>query len=427
MLRPYQADAVDFLAKRNRGLVLAKVGAGKTLIALTAMLRRTDVNRWLVLAPKRVCEEVWRQERDKWGLRVSMAIATGNAAQRERAFATDARIVVTNYDAIHTLPDLTDFDGVVFDELTRLKDPGGKRYKKLEKAIADLPVRWGLTGSFTSNGLEDVFGQCKIVDQSLLGRTKGAFIQQYFYVVNRDWGLYEPRPGALAQVMERIKPATYLLENKDYADTLPPLHVVHLPCTLTSRRPYDDMKRHYITEFANGEEVSALSAGVASQKLCQMASGFVYNSGTPIWFSLHKFDRLDELLDENQQENTLIVYTFKEELAELKRRYPHLKEIYDPNAVSDWNAGKIKLLAIHPMSAGHGLNLQYGGASMVFLSLPWSLELYEQVIGRLHRGGQTRPVWIYALITGGTIDERIWAALQEKRSVSDAAIEELRG
>lgn len=427
MLRPYQAEAVDFLVKRNRAMVLAKVGAGKTLIALTAMLRRPDVNRWLVLAPKRVCEEVWKQERDKWGLAVSMAIATGNAAQRERAFATDARIVVTNYDTIQTLPDLTDFDGVVFDELTRLKDPGGKRFKSLDKAIADIPVRWGMTGSFTSNGLEDVFGQCKIVDQRLLGRAKGAFLQQYFYVVNRDWGEYEPRPGALAAVMERIKPATYLLENKDYADTLPPLHTVQLPCTLTNRKPYDDMRKHYIAEFANGAEVSALSAGVASQKLCQMASGFVYSAGEPVWFSLHKFDRLQELLDENQQENTIVVYNYKEELAELQRRYPHLREIYSPNAVSDWNAGKIKLLALHPMSAGHGLNLQQGGASLVFLSLPWSLEMYEQTIGRLHRGGQTRPVWVYAMITDKTIDERIWAALQDKRSVSDAAIGELRG
>jgi SNF2 family DNA or RNA helicase len=157
-----------------------------------------------------------------------------------------------------------------------------------------------------------------------------------------------------------------------------------------------------------------------------MASGFVYSAGDAVWYSPHKFDRLDELLNENQQENTIVVYNYKEELAELQRRYSYLKEIYDHGVVSDWNAGKVKLLALHPMSAGHGLNLQYGGCTLVFLSLPWSLEMYEQTIGRLHRGGQTRPVWVYAMITGKTIDERIWSALQDKRSVSNAAIDELR-
>jgi len=425
-LRPYQTDAVNFLRGRDRAMVLAKVGAGKTLIALSAMQARPDVGRWLVLAPKRVCEEVWAQERAKWGIPLSMVIATGAPAARARAFAANARVTVTNYDNIQSLPDLSPYDGVVFDELTRLKDPGGKRFKALDKAIDHVRVRWGMTGSFTSNGLEDIFGQCKIVDKSLLGRTKGAFIQQYFFVVNRDWGDYEPRPGALAAVMERIKPATYLLENKDYADTLPPLHTVQLPCTLASRTPYDDMRKTYVTQFANGTEVSALSASAAAQKLCQMASGFVYSSAAPVWYSPHKFDRLDELLDENQQENTIVVYNYKEELAELQRRYPHLREIYSPNAVNDWNAGKIRLMALHPMSAGHGLNLQYGGATLVFLSLPWSLEMYEQTIGRLHRGGQTRPVWVYAMITDKTIDERIWTALQDKRSVSDAAVDELR-
>jgi SNF2 family DNA or RNA helicase len=426
MLRPYQTDAVNFLRGHDRALVLAKVGAGKTLIALSAMQARPDVRRWLIFAPKRVCEEVWEQERAKWNIPLSMVIATGTPAARAKAFAANARVTVTNYDNIQSMPDLSAYDGVIFDELTRLKDPGGKRFKVLDKAIAHVQVRWGLTGSFTSNGLEDVFGQCKIVDSSLLGRTKNAFFQQYFFCVNREWGQYEPRRGALAEVMERIKPATYVLENADYADKLPPLHTVQLPCTLAARKPYDDMRKTYVAQFASGAEVSALSAGAASQKLCQMASGFVYSAGDAVWYSPHKFDRLDELLNENQQENTIVVYNYKEELAELQRRYSYLKEIYDHGVVSDWNAGKVKLLALHPMSAGHGLNLQYGGCTLVFLSLPWSLEMYEQTIGRLHRGGQTRPVWVYAMITGKTIDERIWSALQDKRSVSDAAIDELR-
>lgn len=426
-LRPYQRDAAMHLASRDRAMVLAKVGGGKTLIALTAMMMRQDVQKWLVLAPKRVCNEVWQQECAKWGLPIELRVATGDPRQRALAFKYGTDAVVTNYDNIQTLPDLSEFEGVIFDELTRLKDPSGKRFKDLYKMIDHIDVRWGLTGSFTSNGLEDVFGQCKIVDQSLLGRTKGAFIQQHFVTINRDWGQYEPRPGALEAVMEKIKPATYLLENKDYADTLPPLHVVRVVCTLPDRKPYEAMKKHYVAEFA-GQDITAVNAAAASQKLSQMASGFAYYgaTGEAVWHSKHKFDRLEELLAENQRENTIIVFNFKEELAELKRQYPHIETMDDKDVVARWNSGSVQLLALHPKSAGHGLNLQFGGSSMVFLSLPWSLELYEQTIGRLHRSGQTKPVWVYAIMAERTIDERIWTALSDKRSVSDAAIAELR-
>jgi SNF2 family DNA or RNA helicase len=172
-----------------------------------------------------------------------------------------------------------------------------------------------------------------------------------------------------------------------------------------------------------------------------MASGFVYNSQTvaqetagkftqakdAVWFSPHKFDLLDDILAENQRDNTIVVYNYREELAELRRRYPHAATVDEPDAIARWNAGKIQLLLIHPKSAGHGLNLQHGGNKMVFVSLPWSLELYEQTVGRLHRGGQTKPVWAYVLLSNKTIDERIWAALYDKRAVSDIALDELKG
>jgi hypothetical protein len=150
---------------------------------------------------------------------------------------------------------------------------------------------------------------------------------------------------------------------------------------------------------------------------------------TPHWFSTHRFDLLDEVLEGNQRANTLIVYNFVEELAELKRRYPGRLWTLDDGSdvIERWNAGKIPLLAVHPKSAGHGLNLQHGGCHLVFLSLPWSLELYEQVVGRLHRNGQERDVWVYVLLTNKTIDERIWAALADKRAISDVALEELKG
>jgi SNF2 family DNA or RNA helicase len=411
-------------------MVLAPVGAGKTAITLTAiddMLYGLHVRRFLVLAPKRVCTDVWPIEAPKWAEYHTVAVAVGTPAQRKQALESNAKIVVINYDNIQWLAeqDLSSFDGIVFDELTKLKNPSGARFKALHKVIDQFNIRWGLTGSFTSNGLEDVFGQCKIIDQKLLGRSKGAFMQQYFslntYAGFDDW---TPLPGALERVMQRIKPATFVLEPGVYKNKLPPCHTVELRVDMQTREPYETMKRDFVVQFDNAQAI-AQNAAVVTQKLQQMSSGFVY-SPEPVWFSTHKFDALDELIEENQRANTIIVYQYKEELSELKRRYKHLASLDDPDAIGRWNAGNIPLMAVHPKSAGHGLNLQFGGCHMVFLSLPWSLELYEQTVGRLHRSGQQRDVWVYAMMTKDTIDERIWAALHDKQKLSDIALEALK-
>jgi SNF2 family DNA or RNA helicase len=388
---------------------------------MSDMTARGHCDRWLVLAPKRVCLSVWPTEVTKWADHLKLAVAVGTPAQRKAAFESDADIVVTNYDNIPSI-DPKDFDGIVFDELTRLKNPSGKRFKFLLKILDQFQIRWGLTGSFTSNGLEDVFGQCKVVDQSLLGRSKGAFLQQYFYCVNRDFGQWEPLPDALPKVMDAIKPATYVLEPGEYKDKLPPLHVVEMRCDM-DMGPYNTMKREFVLEL--GQTITAPTAAVVTQKLQQLAGGFVYGEAGPEWLSGHKFDMLDDILEENQHANTIVVYNYKEELAELKRRYK-LTTIDEDNAVNNWNAGKIQLLAIHPKSAGHGLNLQFGGNKIVFLSLPWSLELYEQTIGRLHRSGQTRDVWCYVILCNKTIDERIFESLKDKRTLAEIALEELK-
>ena len=429
-LRPYQEDAADFLFEHDRAMVLAPVGAGKTAITLTAMqdmIAAGHVKRWLVIAPLRVARDVWPAEQTKWVPDLHIATAVGSPTQRLKALQSSAEIVVTNYDNLQWLAarSLDGFDGVVFDELTKLKNPSGARFKALHKIIDLFKIRWGLTGSFTSNGLEDVFGQCKIIDQQLLGRSKGAFMQQYFslntYAGFDDW---TPLPGALERVMKRIQPATFLLDPGQYTDTLPALHTVHVPVELINREPYDTMKRDFVVLFDNAQAI-AQNAAVVTQKLQQMSSGFVYAPST-VWFSSHKFDALDELLQENQRANTIIVYQYIEELNELKRRYKHLASLDDPDAIGRWNAGNISILAVHPKSAGHGLNLQFGGCHMVFLSLPWSLELYEQTVGRLHRSGQQRDVWVYVLMTKDTIDERIWMALHDKRNLSNIALEALK-
>ena len=424
-LRPYQEQAADFLYEHDRAMILAPVGAGKTAITLTAMrdmVREGHVKRFLVVAPLRVATSVWPQEMPKWAPELTLSLCVGTPRERLMAYAADTQVMVTNYDNLQWLAglNLDFFDGVVFDELTRLKNPSGARFKAIAKAL-DCKVRWGLTGSFTSNGLEDVFGQCKIIDQKLLGRSKGAFQQQYFYLVNREYGDWQPRPGSLELVMERIKPATFVLEPGEYKDKLPPLHTVEVRMDLPDRKPYEDMKKDFVTRFPDATAV-AVNAAVVTQKLSQMAAGFVYTP-EPVWFSGHKFDRLEELLAENQQANTIVFYNFIEELNELQRRFPHARTV---DSIDDWNAGRVRLLCLHPKSAGHGLNLQHGGHHIVWLSLPWSLELFEQANGRLHRSGQRHAVWCYVMIANQTVDEKIWAALHDKRAISDIAMESLK-
>ena len=429
-LRDYQEQGADFLYEHDRAMVLAPVGAGKTALTLTAMrdmARDLVVRRWLVVAPKRVCTDVWPVEAPKSAPDLTVAVCVGTPAQRSAALFSNAHVVVVNYDNLQWLAEqnLSHFDGVVFDELTKLKNPSGARFKALHKVIDQFRIRWGLTGSFTSNGLEDVFGQCKIIDQQLLGRSKGAFMQQYFLLsTHGGYDEWTPRPGALKLVMDRIKPATFVLEPGEYKDKLPPLHIVEVRADLEDREPYEKMKKDFVVQFPDAQAV-AQNAAVVTQKLQQMSSGFVYTPDA-VWFSQHKFDALDDLLQENQHANTIVVYQFQEELAELKRRFKGLVTLDDGSAIARWNAGLVRLLAVHPKSAGHGLNLQHGGCHMVFLSLPWSLELFEQTVGRLHRSGQQRDVWAYILMTNKTVDERIWAALHDKRALSDIAMEELK-
>ena len=260
-------------------------------------------------------------------------------------------------------------------------------------------------------------------------------MQKYFILMNKDFGEWAPRASSLPLIMDRIKPATFVLDAGEYADKLPPCHHVEMRCKFPDREPYEKMKSDFV---ALG--VTAMNAAVVTGKLQQMASGFVYDTQTtasdvygkfvtvqtPVWFSSHKFDLLDDLLEENQHANTIIAYNYKEELAELKRRYKHAVTLDDDRAIERWNKGQVELLLVHPKSAGHGLNLQHGGSRIVFVSLPWSLELFEQTVGRLHRSGQRHDVWVYVLMTEKSVDEKIWAALHDKRAISEIAMEELK-
>ena len=223
--------------------------------------------------------------------------------------------------------------------------------------------------------------------------------------------------------MDRIRPATYLLEAGTYTDTLPPLHTVEVRCD-ADLTEYERMRKQFVLELGD-TIISAVTAAAAGQKLQQLATGFLYDESRQAhWRHSVKFERLAELLEENQRAPTIVFYQYQAEFDRLRQMYPHAGTVDDLDL---WNRGDLELLLLHPASAGHGLNLQHGGAHMVFLSLPWSLELYEQAIGRLHRSGQQHPVWVYVMLMDGTVDERIWDALREKRNVSEAAVEALRG
>jgi hypothetical protein len=269
-------------------------------------------------------------------------------------------------------------------------------------------------------------------------------MQQYFALINREYGQWEPRTGSLEAVMARIKPATFLLEPGDYKDTLPPLHIVPVACDMDMTL-YDKMKRDFVLQL-QGATVTAVSAGVVSSKLTQLAAGFIYETiktaradapgkfhveQRPVRISPHKFDVLDDLLDENQHANTILVYAFQEQLAELKRRYPTLATLDDPNIIDRWNAGEIQLLLASPASAGHGINLAHGGNILVFFSLDWNLENHMQIIERLgpmrqKQAGLNRPVFVHHILSRNTLDEAVLERLKSKKSVQTILLEAMR-
>lgn len=459
-LRPDQNEAVTQLYEHDRAIVLGSVGSGKTLTVLQAMYEMTrdgHVKHWLVVAPKRVCVAVWPVEIKKWWFPFSVAVAvapgkkTMPKKKRDALLLARAQVTVVNYDVLQSLPDGMQFDAVVFDELTKLKNSAtatrdrksvskGKRFAAIFDRLDTVSIRWGMTGSFTSNGLSDVFGQCKIIDETCLGRSKGAYLQKFFIPVNPKFGQWTPRPGALDKVMQAVKPLTVFLDNETYRKGLPCEEPAFIPITCAmDMKEYKAMQRNLLLEL-EGKKITAVNSGVATQKLEQLASGFVYHTEqdaaeipgqfkvtkTPVWRSYHKYEALDEIIEENQRAPHLIVYWYPVEMRYLKQRYPQAVHIDEPNAIDRWNKGNIELLLVHPASAGHGLNLQFGGHFIVYLTLPRSLELFEQVWGRLLRTGQRHAVKAYLLLTEKTVDEKKWRALRDKKDYSTLSLDALK-
>lgn len=425
----YQHQATTFIKEHPQAAILLGMGLGKTIITLTAiwglLLDTFEARRVLVIAPLRVARDTWPTEVLKWdhldGLTV--AVAVGTRQQRLNALAAGAMVTVINRENIpwlvKTLGGQWPFDMVVIDELSSFKNHKAARFKALSSVRPHIHRIVGLTGTPAANGLEDLWAQFKLLDG---GERLGRYITRYrerWFTPERRNGMqvfsYKPRPGAEAGIYEAIGDITLSMKTTDYLD-LPELTITTVPVELNpkERNVYERMVRDMVVDL-DGVVVDAANAAALSGKLLQLASGAVYNeTGQTIEVHERKLDALEDLLEAANGQSLLVAYWHKHDAARIQARFPQARQLQTSDDFEAWNAGEVPLALIHPASAGHGLNLQSGGHLLVWFSLTWSLELYQQTNARLHRQGQPQPVTITHLAAKNTIDEQVLAALEAK-------------
>jgi len=438
-LHAYQHQAIEFIRDRQRCALFLSMGLGKTTTTLTAMSDALDefmASRVLVVAPLRVANTVWAQEAANWQhlAHLDVAICTGTPAQRQAALDRNATITVINRENVPWLVQhykkKWPFDALVVDESSSFKNPSAKRFKALKRVLPMLDYVVLLTGTPSPNGLLDMWAQMYLVDSGrALGRTMTAYKQRFF---ESDFMGYTwtPRPGAADTIHELIQPVSMSMAAADYLDVPPRIDVTeHVPLPPSARRFYAEFERELLATLDNGEEIEATSAAVLANKLLQAANGAMYTDGEGAFEELHsaKLDALAEIIEQNPTENILLAYNYKSDRDRLLERFPDAVLLdKEGHAVNEWNAGKIPLLLAHPASAGHGLNLQHGGSMIVWFGLNWSLELYQQFNGRLHRQGQTKPVRVVHLVADDTIDARVLDALANKDGGQSTLLKALR-
>ena len=431
-----QVRAIDFMCEGEDTLLWADVGTGKTVMALTTMLRKGG--RWIVFAPLRVANEVWVQEAELWDHLGSLNVATATSGPTSRSFMGRSLcdVVVTNYDNMKWWCEsglLERFDNICFDEVDKLKDPSTHRFKAIKKQIKTFDNRIGMTGTPTSNRLLDLWAQTYVVDGGeSFGQSFYKFRKEYFFPSDYQQHTWKPIPVTTERMMmDKLSDITYRIEAEKWNGEpieLPPRYV-ELP--KAARVTYTELEKDLWTRLDSGESISAANMAVLTGKLNQIAAGFSYvgedEDRTTEWHTKAKFDELDSLISELQGAQLMIVYHFQAQLEELKRRYGN--RLFEPTKVgiAAWNEGAAELLAIHPQSAGHGLNLQKSGAHhVVFLTLPWSAGLYQQVIGRLDRTGQANQVVVHKISTADTIDADIALTVESKVGEQSAILAHMR-
>ena len=434
----YQRQATQFIIDHHEAAIFLGMVLGKSVITLTAiwqlMLDYFTIHRVLVIAPLRVARDTWPAEIAKWdhldGLTV--AVAVGTKQDRLNALAASAMVTVINREnipwLISQLGGSWPFDMVIIDELSSFKNHRAKRFTALVK-MRPFVKRWvGLTGTPASNGLMDVWAQFRLLDGGdRLGRFIICYRERWFTPDKRN-GMqvftYKPRMGAEDEIYAAIGDMTLSMRTTDHLQ-LPKLTVTTMPVVLypKERRVYEQLKSDLVLDLGEAT-IDAANAAALSGKLLQLASGAIY-TGDGQWTAVHerKLDVLEDLIEAANGSPLLVAYWFTHDRERIVSRFPQARELKTSADIEAWNRGEIALGLIHPASAGHGLNLQSGGHLLVWFSLTWSLELYQQTNARLYRQGQTEPVTITHLVTEGTLDETVLKALDAKDATQAALID----
>jgi len=418
----------------------------KTSITLTAvnnlLFDSFNIHKVLVIAPLRVARDTWPPEIKKWNHLNDLiySVAIGNVDERTSALRKKADIYIINRENVQWLVEDSgvkfDFDMVVIDELSSFKNGRSKRFQSLLKVRPLVSRIVGLTGTPAGNGLMDLWAEFRLLD---LGKRLGRFITQYrniYFVPDKRNGMivysYKPLPGAEDAIYKQISDITISMKSKDYIQ-MPELVNSEYKVYLSDgeRASYDDLEKEYVLEFTE-EQVTAANAAVLSSKLCQLANGAIYTDDLKtVCFHEKKLDALEDIIEAANGKPLLVAYWFRHDLKRIEERLKKLgvnfARLDSSSSIAKWNNGLLEVALIHPASAGHGLNLQSGGSTLVWYSLTWSLELYLQTIARLWRQGQSsNTVVVQHIITSNTIDEEIVKALLRKEHTQSALIEAVK-
>lgn len=433
----YQSNAITFVEGMPRSALFLDMGLGKTSVTLTAvrnMLARGEVSRVLIIAPKRVAERTWSDEAAKWehttGIRFAWIM--GTPKEREAALNAPAHVYLTNRDNVKWLVErfssVWPFDMIVIDESSSFKASDSLRFKALRKVTKKAARVVLLTGTPTPNSYLELWPQFYLLDPKILGPSVVGFRETLFEPDRRGRDrvfTYKLQPGAREMIEAMIAPVTLSLRAEDYL-TLPAKidNVVRVTLSASAKAKYKTLEDDLVLRLAADGLVTAANAAVLAGKLAQAANGAIYDEDRVV-HELHddKLDALAEILDVSGP--TLVAYAYKHDLARIKARFPKMVDISEPDAIDRWNRGEINLCG-HPASMGHGLNLQAGGANVVWFGLTWSNELHAQFNARLYRQGQTKPVVISYLVAEGTVDELILAAVEAKHDSQEVLLNALR-
>ena len=436
----YQSYATEFILSHPISAVFLEMGLGKSVITLSAIfdlcLDSFLVCKVLVIAPLRVARDTWPAEINKWdhlkGL--SYSVVVGTEKERIDALKKQSTVYIINRENVDWLVHKSGipfhFDMVVIDELSSFKSYGAKRFKSLLKVRPSVKRIVGLTGTPSSNGLMDLWAEFRILD---LGQRLGRYISHYrntyFKPDKRNAQIvfsYKPLPGAEEEIYNQISDITISMKSTDYLK-MPEYVSNEVFVTLSEKewKVYSDFKEDMVANLGD-EDINAVNAAVLSGKLLQMANGAVYDSENKAHV-IHdkKLDALEDLIEGANGKPVLVAYWYKHDLERIKERFP-VRQIQSSKDIEDWNDGKIPIAVIHPASAGHGLNLQSGGSTLIWFGLTWSLELYQQTNARLYRQGQKNTVIVHHIITKDTIDEDVLLALTKKEKTQDALIDAVK-